>query len=388
MTDVAEKSKTTSSVRSNSWLGDAVFMAIYAVVFLLIMPQALSSFQLNQLGRFLTYAIVAVGLDMLWGYTGMMSLGQGLWFGLGAYCFGMYLNLEAAGKNLPEFMGLYGVTQLPWLWQPFHSPIVAIALSMIVPMVGAGLLGFMVFRSRVQGVYFSIITQALTAIVALLVVGQQQLINGTNGITQMKTIFGVKLSDPNTKLGLYIASAVVLALVYLLCRFIVRSRFGRLLVAVRDDENRVRFAGYNPVLIKALVFALSAGIAGLAGALFVPQIGIIAPKQLDITASIEIVIWVAVGGRGTLVGAILGALLVNTGKSVISSRYPDVWQLIMGGLLVAVVLLFPSGLIGSAQSLIDKLRPVSNQTPRPDFPALISDVEPTLTETRYGKTNS
>ncbi len=388
MTDVAEKSKTTSSVRSNSWLGDAVFMAIYAVVFLLIMPQALSSFQLNQLGRFLTYAIVAVGLDMLWGYTGMMSLGQGLWFGLGAYCFGMYLNLEAAGKNLPEFMGLYGVTQLPWLWQPFHSPIVAIALSMIVPMVGAGLLGFMVFRSRVQGVYFSIITQALTAIVALLVVGQQQLINGTNGITQMKTIFGVKLSDPNTKLGLYIASAVVLALVYLLCRFIVRSRFGRLLVAVRDDENRVRFAGYNPVLIKALVFALSAGIAGLAGALFVPQIGIIAPKQLDITASIEIVIWVAVGGRGTLVGAILGALLVNTGKSVISSRYPDVWQLIMGGLFVAVVLLFPSGLIGFAQSLIDKLRPVSNQTPRPDFPALISDVEPTLTETRYGKTNS
>jgi urea transport system permease protein len=353
-TAAATTPETEVRMRSNSWLGDGLFLAAYAVVFLLILPQALSSFQLNLLGRFCTYAIVAVGLDMLWGYTGMMSLGQGLWFGLGAYCFGMYLNLEAVGKNLPDFMGLYGVTELPWLWQPFHSPVIAIALAVLVPMVLAGLLGYMVFRSRVQGVYFSIITQALTAIVALLVVGQQQLINGTNGITEMKTIFGAKLADPNTKLALYLASAITLAVVYLGCRIIVRSRFGRLLVAVRDDENRVRFAGYNPVLIKAIVFALSAGIAGLAGALFVPQVGIIAPKQLDITASIEIVIWVAVGGRATLIGAILGALLVNTGKSVISTARPDIWQLIMGVLFVGVVMLFPTGLIGYAQSLYEK----------------------------------
>lgn len=334
---------------------DLLFLAAYAVIFLLILPQALSAFQINLLGRFLTYAIVAVGLDLLWGYTGMLSLGQGLWFGLGAYCFGMYLNLEAAGKNLPEFMGLYGVFELPWLWQPFHSPIVAIALAMIVPTVGAGLLGYMVFRSRVQGVYFSIITQALTAIVALLLVGQQQLINGTNGITEMRTIFGFKLADPGTKLALYLVTAVVLALVFVLCRFIVRSRFGRLLIAVRDDENRVRFAGYNPTHIKTIVFALSAGIAGLAGALFVPQVGIIAPKQLDITASIEIVIWVAAGGRGTLIGALVGALLVNTGKSVISSARPDIWQMIMGALFVGVVVLFPSGLIGALRGLIEKI---------------------------------
>lgn len=373
--------------RSHSWLGDGAFLVIYAVVFLLILPQALSTFQLNLLGRFLTYAIVAVGLDMLWGYTGMMSLGQGLWFGLGAYCFGMYLNLEAVGEKLPDFMGLYGVTELPWLWQPFHSPVIAIALAVLVPMIGAGLLGYMVFRSRVQGVYFSIITQALTAIVALLVVGQQQLINGTNGITEMKTIFGAKLADPNTKLMLYLVSAIVLAVVYFGCRVIVRSRFGRLLVAVRDDENRVRFAGYNPVLIKAIVFALSAGIAGLAGALFVPQVGIIAPKQLDITASIEIVIWVAVGGRATLIGAILGALLVNTGKSVISTARPDIWQLIMGVLFVAVVMLFPTGLIGFAQSMYEKYGPKSGEKKRSEFPSIMSDVDPTLPEAQYGNTN-
>lgn len=341
--------------RINSWLGDGLFLAVYAVVFLLILPNALSTFQLNLLGRFLTYAIVAVGLDLLWGYTGMLSLGQGLWFGLGAYCFGMYLNLETAGKNLPEFMGLYGVTELPWIWQPFHSPVIAIILAIVIPMIAAGLLGYMVFRSRVQGVYFSIITQALTAIMALLLVGQQKLINGTNGITEMRSIFGHRMAAPDTKIALYIVTALVLAGVYILCRFIVRTRFGRLLVAVRDDENRVRFAGYNPVVIKSIVFALSAGIAGIAGALFVPQVGIIAPKQLDIAASIEIVIWVAVGGRATLVGALLGALLVNTGKSVISSAHPDIWQLIMGGLFIGVVVLFPTGLIGFLRDLTAKI---------------------------------
>jgi urea transport system permease protein len=308
-------------------------------------------------GRFLTYAIVAVGLDLLWGYTGMLSLGQGLFFGLGAYCFAMYLNLETAGARLPEFMGLYGVTELPALWQPFHSPVMAVALAMLIPMIMAGVLGFMIFRSRVQGVYFSIITQALTAIVALLLVGQQRLINGTNGITEMRTIFGASLSQPDTILALYITTVIVLGAVYLGSRALVNSRFGRLLVAVRDDENRVRFIGYNPVVIKTLVFILSAGIAGLAGALFVPQVGIISPKQLDIVASIEIVIWVAVGGRGTLVGPIVGALLVNIGKSNISTAYPDIWQLFMGSLFIGVVLLFPRGVIGTLQDLIKRFAP-------------------------------
>lgn len=321
-----------------------------------ILPAALSSFEINLLGRFLTYAIVAMGMDLLWGYAGMLSLGQGLFFGIGAYCFGMYLNLEAVGPKMPEFMGLYGVTELPWLWQPFRSPVFAIIAAVVVPMIIAAVIGFMVFRSRVQGVYFSIITQALTAIIALLVVGQQQLINGTNGITEMKTIFGHSLAEDGTKRALYIASALTLAGVFILCRWLVESRFGRLLISIRDDENRLRFVGYNPTLIKMIVFSISAGIAGLAGILVVPQVGIISPKQLDIAASIEIVIWVAVGGRGTLVGAILGAMLVNIGRSQISTANPEIWQLIMGALFIGVVVLFPNGIIGAFKGLFTTIR--------------------------------
>jgi urea transport system permease protein len=333
-----------------------LLFAVCAIVMLVVLPIVLSDFQINLLGRFLTYAIVAVGLDLIWGYTGMLSLGQGLFFAIGAYCFGMYLNLETAGARLPEFMGLYGVTELPFFWQPFYSPIFAIFAAIVLPMFIAGGLGYMIFRSRIQGVYFSIITQALTAIVALLLIGQQRLINGTNGITEMRTIFGARLADPATKIELYIATVIVLGLVYLGSRWLIRSRFGRVLVAVRDDENRMRFMGYNPVIIKTLVFMLSAGIAGIAGVLVVPQIGIISPKQLDIIASIEIVIWVAVGGRGTLVGAILGAILVNSGKSTISTNYPDAWQLIMGSLFVGVVLLFPKGLLGTLGDLTKRFR--------------------------------
>jgi len=351
-----------------------------AILMLFVLPVVLSDFQVNLLGRFLTYAIVAVGLDLIWGYTGMLSLGQGLFFGLGAYCFAMYLNLEKTAGQMPEFMGLYGVTELPFFWQPFHSPVFAIFMAVAFPMFIAALIGFMIFRSRIQGVYFSIITQALTAIVALLLIGQQQVINGTNGITEMRTIFGATLADPNTHRALYIASAITLGVVYLACRAIIHSRFGRLLIAVRDDENRVRFMGYNTVVVKTLVFALSAGIAGLAGVLFVPQIGIISPKQLDITASIEIVIWVAVGGRGTLVGAVLGAILVNTGKSSISTSKPDIWQLIMGGLFIGVVLLFPKGLVGSLRDLFTRIKLMWRTTSRTSpvtsiAPATIEEVE-------------
>jgi len=335
---------------------------VIAALLLIALPAALSDFQISLLGRFLSYAIVALGLDLLWGYTGMLSLGQGLFFGLGAYCFGMFLNLEAAAGKMPEFMGLYGVTELPFFWRPFYSPVFAIAAAIIVPMILATVIGFMLFRSRIQGVYFSIITQALTAIVALLLVAQQKLINGTNGITEMTSVFGNKLGEHNTTVGLYLATVIVLGFVYLGCRLLVKSRFGRLLVAIRDDENRVRFMGYNTVVVKTFVFAISAGIAGLAGVLLVPQVGIISPKQIDIVASIEIVIWVAVGGRGTLIGAIIGAVLVNTGKSVISSSNSDIWQLIMGLLFVGVVLLFPKGLVGSVKDGYERLKPLWNKS--------------------------
>jgi len=357
------------------WIG----FGIIAIIFLLVLPNVLSIFQLNILGKFLTFAIVAVGLDLIWGYTGMLSLGQGLFFGLGAYCFGMYLNLEAAGNKLPDFMSLYGVFELPALWEPFRSPVIAIALAILFPAFIAFLVGFMLFRSRIQGVYFAIVTQALTAIVALLLVGQQKLINGTNGLTEMKTIFGMPLAEDSTKVMLYLATVIVLGGVYLSGRWLVHSRFGRLLIAVREDEERLRFAGYNPVFIKTLIFTISAGVAGLAGALFIPQVGIISPAQLDIQSSIEIVIWVAVGGRGTLIGAVFGAILVNFGKSTISSEYPDIWQFIMGALFIGVVMYFPKGLVGTIQGW---LKP--NTSDLVDKPSVSSATFSNKTESALG----
>src|SRR5258707_9267820 len=231
-------------------------------------------------------------------------------------------------------------------------------------MVVASILGFMVFRSRVQGVYFSIITQALTAIVSLLLIDQLNLINGTNGlpINYTKTLLGFPLNQPSTKIGIYLVTVVCLGISYLLCRYLVNSRFGRLLIAIRDDETRLRFVGYNPVYIKVIVFALSAGLAGLAGALFFPQGGIISPAALGIVPSIEIVIWVAVGGRGTLIGAVLGAVLVNEAKNQISTSNPNTWTLIMGALFVGVVLLFPNGIVGLVKSVLHSISQRINKT--------------------------
>lgn len=317
-----------------------------AVLLLVVAPLTLSDFRLSLMGRFLAFAMVAMSLALIWGQGGMLCLGQGLFFALGAYAMGMYLKLEASGDQLPDFMLWSGVRELPWFWQPFHSPLVAIAAALIVPMILASLVGFFIFRSRVQGVYFAIITQALTLIFSLLFVGQQPLTGGTNGITNLSTIFGFPLSNSSTELVLYLVTVVCLGGVYLLCYWFIHSRFGRLLVAMRDDENRVRFLGYNPAILKTIVFALSAGIAGLAGALFVPQVGIISPSTMGVVFSLEIVVWVAVGGRGYLVGAIVGALLVNWARSGLSETFPDFWSYFQGALFVGAVLLFPTGLAG------------------------------------------
>lgn len=319
-------------------------------------PFGLSDFRLNLLGKFLTFAIVALGLDLIWGYGGMLSLGQGLFFGLGAYAMAMYLKLESSGKHLPDFMVWSGRETLPLFWKPFYSPIFALSMAILLPTVLAAVLGYLVFRSRARGVYFSIITQALTLIVSILLIGQQAVTGGTNGITNLTTLFGLPLSHPNTQLVLYFTSVLCLIGVYLLCRWLTQSRVGRLLVALRDDEDRVRFLGYNPVTIKTAIFALSAGISGLAGALFIPQVGIISPSALGVVPSIEMVIWVAVGGRGTLLGAIVGALLVSWGKSLFSETFPDIWQYFMGALFIGSVLLFPHGLLGALSRLIIKAR--------------------------------
>jgi urea transport system permease protein len=285
----------------------------------------------------------------------MLSLGQGLFFGLGGYAMAMHLKLESSGSELPDFMSWSGRETLPWFWEPFRSPVFAVIAAIGLPMALSALLGYLVFRSRIQGVYFSLITQALTLIAGILFIGQQAVTGGTNGITNLKTIFGFSRGSEATQIVLYLSTVVCLASLYLLCRALVRSRFGRILVAMRDDENRVRFLGYNPVTLKTLVFSLSAGMAGLAGALFVCQVGLISPSTMGVVPSIEMVTWVAVGGRGTLVGAVLGALLVSWGKSSLSESYPEIWQLCFGALFTATVLLLPKGVVGGLKSLFGRL---------------------------------
>ncbi len=323
---------------------------ILALALLLAAPAALSDFRLNLLGKFLAFAVCALGIDLVWGYTGMLSLGHGVFFGLGGYCMAMYLKLQAgassASPNLPDFMVWNGRTELPWFWKPMVHFWIAMPAVLVVPAIAALIVGYLTFRNRVQGVYFAIVTQAMALVASLLLVGQQPYTGGTNGLTDFKTIGGFPLDARSTQYGLYYVTVIALALSYLVCRWITSGRFGRALEAIRDGENRMRYLGYNPAAYKVFVFSVSAALAGLAGALFVPQVGIISPTNVGVVPSIEMVVWVAVGGRGTLTGAILGAVLVNAAKSAFSESMPSVWLYSFGLLFVGVVLLFPDGLIG------------------------------------------
>lgn len=316
-----------------------------------LLPMLMDPFRLNQMGRYLCYAIVALGLDLLWGYTGVLSLGQSVFFGLGAYAFGMSLKLESAHGKLPDFMGWSGLDTLPGYWRPFADPLFGFLVAIALPAAAGAGLAYLLSRSRVSGVYFAIITQALAFIATTLFIGQQPFTGGTNGLTDFATILGHPLKDPAVQAQLYRATVIAMFLCFLLGVWLARSRFGRLLVALRDDEQRVRFLGYNPTLLKTAVFGVSAGMAGLAGALFVPQVGIVNPDSLGIILGIQMVIWVAVGGRGTLVGAMIGAVVVNVAQSIVSERFPDIWQYGIGLLFIGTVLLFPQGLVGGLQAL-------------------------------------
>jgi len=315
---------------------------------LLAAPLFLSDFRLSLLAKFLTYAILAIGLDLIWGYTGILSLGHGVFFGIGAYAMAMHLKLEATGGRLPDFMQWSGVDKLPWFWQPFHSFGMAVLLGIALPMLFAALLGFFTFRNRIRGVYFTILTQALVIITTTLLIGQQGYTGGTNGITSFSTVLGQPIRSPEMRLLLYWITAIVLIGVFLGCRRLVTSRFGQVLKAIRDGEDRTRFLGYNPAAYKIFVFSLSAGIAGIAGMLFVFHVGIIAPSMISIVPSIEMALWVAIGGRGTLIGAVIGALSLNWGKSLFSEAYPDMWQYFLGLMLIVVVVFLPRGIVGAA----------------------------------------
>ena len=311
----------------------------------------ISDFTINLYGKYLCYAVLAISVDLLWGYTGLLSLGQCLFFALGGYAFGMHLML-LIGKlgqyhsDLPDFMVFLGYPALPPHWVPFRSFWFAAAAVVLVPGLLALVFGFLAFRSRIRGVYFSILTQALTYGACLMFFRNDFTFGGNNGLTDFKFVLGYDIRSAATQRCLFMATGVLLLLTYVFCRWLTRTKFGKIQRAVRDSENRVLFSGYAAANFKLFVFVVSAIIAGLAGALYVPQVGIINPSEMAPDKSLEAVVWVAVGGRGTLIGPVVGAIAVNALKSWATRAFPDLWLIILGAMFVIVVLFLPKGIVG------------------------------------------
>lgn len=347
-----------------------VGFATCALLLLVVAPMMMSDFRLGLLAKFLCFAIIAVGIAIAWGNGGMLVLGQGLFFGLGGYCMAMYLKLAESGSvGLPDFMTWSGRETLPAFWEPFQYAWFAIAAAIVVPVIVAALLGTLIFRSRVRGPYFAILTQALAAAFVILLVGQQAVTGGTNGLTNITTFFGLSLADPADQRVLYFLVAISLGVVYLIARQLLGSRYGKLLIAVRDAEDRVRFLGYSATRVKVIAFATAAGMAGLAGALFVPVVGIISPAMLGIIPSIEMVIWAAVGGRASIPGVIAGAIAVNWAKSEFSEEFPSGWLYLQGALFVGVVAFAPKGLAGGVAWIRDRVYERLDARKTPSQPA-------------------
>src|ERR1700726_1009013 len=336
------------------WL-ELIGIAAVAVLILVVLPLLLDNFRLNLVGKYLTYAFVAVGLVLCWGYTGILSLGQGVFFGLGGYCMAMFLKLEASSvantkiqstPGIPDFMDWNQLTELPLFWIPFKSLPFALIAVIAVPTLAAFILGAAMFKRRVGGVYFAIITQALAAVMTILIVGRQGYTGGINGITDLRTLLGWDIRPDHAKYILYFVCCGLLLGVMLLARFVVSSKLGRILVAIRDKEDRVRFSGYDVANYKIFVFCVASAMAGVGGAMFTLQVGFMSPSFVGIVPSIDMVIFCAVGGRNSIVGAVAGTLLVNSAKTMFSGQFPELWLFAMGGLFIAVVVAFPRGLAG------------------------------------------
>jgi len=334
-----------------------LMVAIIAVpVMNLILPDThplhISTFTVTLLGKYLAYALLALSVDLVWGYMGILSLGHGAFFALGGYAMGMYLMLQIGDRgvygnpDLPDFMVFLNWKEIPWFWHGFDHFWFAMIMVALVPGLLAFIFGALAFRSRVTGVYLSIITQALTYALMLAFFRNEMGFGGNNGLTDFKDILGFSLQADSTRIVLFIASAIALALGYLACRSIVVSRLGKVAVAIRDAEDRVRFIGYRVDRVKLAIFTFSAVLAGIAGALYVPQVGIINPGEFAPLRSIELVIWVAIGGRTTLYGAVLGAFLVNYAKTYLTGAFPEIWLFVLGALFVLVTLYLPRGIVG------------------------------------------
>jgi urea transport system permease protein len=324
------------------------------ILIVALLPLFLSPFRVSLVGKFITYAIVALSIDLIWGYTGILSLGHGVFFGLGGYGMGMYLKLVASHGKLPDFMSWSGRTTLPWFWEFYKTAPEAVLMIILVPSILAFVLGLLTFMNRIKGVYFSILSQALALVFVTLFIGLQPYTGGTNGITEFSTLFGLPIAGKSAKYMWYYVALAFLELTYCIFSTIMKTKCGRVLVAIRDGENRARFSGYQTASYKTFVYVLSALFTGIAGALFVPFSGIISPSEMSISNSIDMAIWVAVGGRGTLIGAVIGAFIVNITKTLISESFPEIWSYFIGAIFVLVVLFLPRGLTGVFTDLVKK----------------------------------
>jgi urea transport system permease protein len=333
----------------------AVGLIILAAVIFVVMPLGLDIFRLNLVGKYLTYAFVAISLVLLWGNGGILSLGQGIFFGLGGYAMAMFMKIEASDPittkiqttpGIPDFMDWNQITALPWFWEPFKSLPFTIIAILTIPALFAYIIGFAMFKRRVGGVYFAIITQAIALILTILIVGQQGYTGGVNGITDLKTVLGWDTRTNSARYILYYLNGILLFGAIFLSRFVLGSKFGMLLLAMRDKEERVRFSGYDVSNFKIFTFCLAAMIAAVGGAMFTLQVGFMSASFIGIVPSIEMVIFCAVGGRASLIGAVYGTLFVNFGKTFFSETYPELWLFLMGGLFIVVVMFFPDGLAG------------------------------------------
>ena len=337
-------------------------LAILAALLLIVFPALLDSFRLNLVGKYLTYAFVALGLVICWGYGGILSLGQGVFFGLGGYCMAMYLKLEASSvantkiqstPGIPDFMDWNQITALPAFWVPFKSfPLTLIAV-LTVPTLLAAILSFAMFKRRVGGVYFAIITQAVASILTILIIGQQGYTGGVNGITDLRTLHGWDIRTDRAHEILYFVNVALLLGTLLVGQYITRSKLGRILVAMRSKVDRVRFSGYSVAAFQVFAFSVAATFAAVGGAMFTLQVGFMSPSFVGIVPSIEMVIYTAVGGRYSLFGAIYGTLIVNWAKTSFSEAFPQLWSLGLGALFIAVVLLFPNGLAGIYRTTVE-----------------------------------
>ncbi|KQS67384.1 urea ABC transporter permease subunit UrtC [Methylobacterium sp. Leaf361] len=357
MTNPVQTLTKSVTVNDNPFMKPVEWLSLLllAGVILVVLPLVLDSFRLNLVGKYLTYAFVALGLVICWGYAGILSLGQGVFFGLGGYCMAMYLKLEASSientkiqstPGIPDFMDWNQITALPWFWQPFKSLPLTLILTVAVPVLFAMLISFAMFKRRVGGTYFAIITQAIAAILTILIVGQQGYTGGINGITDLRTLHGWDIRTDSAKFILYFVNGGLLIACILAAQYVKKSKLGRILVAMRDKEDRVRFSGYSVAGFKVFAFCFAAGLAAIGGAMFTLQVGFMSPSFVGIVPSIEMVIYAAVGGRLSLFGAVWGTLLVNWAKTSFSESFPDLWLFGLGALFIAVVLAFPNGLAG------------------------------------------